>query len=85
MKLDWKSVLIGLLAGICLLLLMAQAPRKDPADHYFLATGNSTWVIDSISGDTWELSGERISGVSRYSWTYAGKPSGTTAGQSVNY
>ena len=85
MKYDWKSMLIGFLVGFCLLLLMGQAPRKDAVDHYILTTGNSTWVIDSITGDTWELSGERISGVSKYSWTYAGKPSGTTAGQSVSY
>jgi hypothetical protein len=86
MRIDWKSMVIGFLLGACLLLIAAQAQKaNDPIGQYQINTGNSTWVINTNTGDTWQISGETTSGTTRYTWAYAGKPAGTTSGATSTY
>lgn len=70
---DLKSLAIGFLMGVCLLMAAAQAQKDpDPVPRYEIATANTTWIINKATGDVWQLDGEH--GVSTYTWTYAGKP-----------
>jgi hypothetical protein len=41
---------------------------------YDIATGNITYVINTATGNVWQLDGEY--GSRAYTWTYAGKPTG---------
>lgn len=70
---DLKSLAIGFLMGICVLMAAARAQdAPDPAPRYEIATASTTWVINKATGDVWQLDGEH--GSSAYTWTYAGKP-----------
>ncbi len=74
-KIDWKSLMIGLLLGLVAILIAAQdrnAPESLPG-HYQITTGASTWIINCDTGDVWQLTGEQ--GTNKFIWVYAGKPS----------
>ncbi len=73
-SIDWKSLAIGLLIGVSAVLLAAQDQRPPEAvfGSYLMTAGGSTWVINSSTGDVWQLTGEE--GTNSYTWIYAGKP-----------
>jgi hypothetical protein len=70
-SLDVKSLVIGFLLGLCILLAAAQV--QGPS-RYQIATASSTWIIDKGTGDVWQLNGEY--NTNKYVWTYAGRPAG---------
>jgi hypothetical protein len=75
---DWRSLVIGILLGTSVILIAAQSQKaSDPGPQWQIATGNSTWVVNTGTGEIWELTGEAGSteGSSQYKLTYAGKPS----------
>jgi len=75
---DWKSLVIGILLGAGVILIAAQSQQaSDPGPQWQIATGNSTWVVKTDTGDIWELTGEAGSteGSFQYKIKYAGKPS----------
>jgi hypothetical protein len=70
---DAMSLALGFLLGLCLLLGAARASRPpDPVLQYRIATGAATWVINTGTGDVWQLNGEM--GSDKFTWTYAGRP-----------
>jgi hypothetical protein len=70
---DVKSLAIGFLLGLCLLLGAAREQSPEyPVPQYRIATATSTWVINTSTGEVWQLSGEQ--GSCRFTWLYAGKP-----------
>jgi hypothetical protein len=80
MKIDWRSLVIGFLLGACLLMIAAQAQTaKDPVGQYQIAiSSNSTFVINTNTGDAWQLFGITSGKTTSYSWSYAGKPGATS-------
>jgi hypothetical protein len=74
---DWKSLVIGILLGACIILVAAQSQKaSDPAPQWQIATSNTTWVLNTATGDVWELSGQgATSETAQYKWQYSGKPS----------
>jgi hypothetical protein len=70
-----KSLAIGFLLGMCVILgaAWAQSP-PGPVLQYQLDTAASTWVINTGTGDVWQLNGEE--GTGKFDWVYAGRPPG---------
>jgi hypothetical protein len=70
---DVKSLAIGFLLGVCALLAAAQVQKTpDPVQEYRIATATATWIINTGTGDVWQLNGEYGSG--KFTWVYAGRP-----------
>jgi hypothetical protein len=74
---DWRSLVIGLLLGLSIVLMSAQE-RSDSGRtcQYQIVTARSTWVIDTSTGDVWQIYGfydENDPG--SFKWYYAGNPS----------
>lgn len=75
---DWKSLVIGILLGAGVILIAAQSQNaSDPGPQWQIAAGNSTWVLNTGTGDVWQLIGQGGSteASSQYILRYAGKPS----------
>ena len=73
---DWRSLLIGLLIGFCIVLMAAREQKPSgQACQYQIVTSRSTWVIDTSTGDVWQIYGlydENETG--SFKWYYAGNP-----------
>ncbi len=74
---DWKSLVIGILLGACIILVAAQSQKaSDPDPQWQIACSNTTWVLNTATGDVWELSGQAATNeTTQYKWQYTGKPS----------
>lgn len=75
---DWKSLVIGILLGTGIILIAAQSQTAgDPSPQWQIASGNSTWVLNTGTGEVWQLIGEAgtTEGTSQYKFRYTGKPS----------
>lgn len=72
-RIDWKSLLIGLLIGTGILLTAALGRQDGSLPlRYEIVSGSATYVIDTVTGDVWFL--YSIEGSDKYTWTYAGSP-----------
>ena len=76
-KIDWKSLVIGILLGASIILIAAQNQKASDTDpQWQIATSNTTWVLNTATGEVWELSGQAgTSETPQYKWQYTGKPS----------
>jgi hypothetical protein len=74
---DWRSLVIGLLLGICTILMAAQYQKTSGQNcQYQIVTSKSTWVIDTSTGDVWQIYGlYDENDTCSFKWYYAGNPS----------
>lgn len=74
---DLRSLVIGLLLGICTILMAAQYQRTyGQSCQYQIVTAKSTWVIDTSTGDVWQIYGlYNETDTCSFKWYYAGNPS----------
>jgi len=52
MKLNWNSLLTGLLLGICLTLLLG-ADELSSGRYQLSASGTVAWIADTETGEVW--------------------------------
>lgn len=76
MNIDKKSLIVGVLLGVCLCLLLQFVPQAQaqvrPAlvpRYYIAGDGPGYGVIDSVTGDVYELYHRQ----KRWSWRQLGK------------
>ncbi len=73
---DWRSLVIGLLLGLGIVLMAAREQKESGQScQYQIVTSRSTWVIDTSTGDVWQIYGlydENDPG--SFKWYYAGNP-----------
>ena len=54
-KIDTKSILIGLLAGVAVTLVVGAALPINQVGHYQVAgAGNHAVIIDTVTGQVWQ-------------------------------
>ncbi len=79
---DWRSLVTGLLLGLGIVLMASQYEKASGQTcRCQIVTSKSTWVIDTSTGDVWQIYGfydENDPG--SFKWYYAGNPSTKESG-----